>query len=55
MLGFVLRCVITEFIKKNYIYIQGKLKNSSTYIYNRLYTEKKEKPIYKQRFRSKSY
>jgi hypothetical protein len=59
MLSFLLRTVVSEFIKSNFTYIQGKVKYTSSYIYYRLYTTKKEKsitaiPKYKIRERSKS-
>ncbi len=59
MFSFLFKTVVSAFIKSNFTYIQGKVKGSTSYIYYRLYTTKKEKsvidiPNYKIRKRSKS-
>jgi hypothetical protein len=45
MIGFLLRIVATEVIKKNYNRVFKKIKNTSKYIYNRIYIVKREKTI----------
>ena len=42
MLNFVLKIIVGRFIKNNYKHIKNGIKNGSKYIYNRLYTTKKE-------------
>ena len=42
MLEFVLKIIVGRFIKNNYKHIKNGLKNGSKYIYNRLYTTRKE-------------
>ena len=43
MLDFVLKIIVGRFIKNNYKHIKNGVKNGSKYIYNRLYTTRKEK------------
>ena len=43
MLSFILRLVATQVIKRNFDYVQERLKVGSKYLYNRLYTDKREK------------
>jgi len=42
MLTFILRLLATQVIKKNFDFIQTKVKKGSKFLYNRLYTKKKE-------------
>ncbi len=42
MLSFILRLIATQVIKRNFETVQRKVKRGGKYLYNRLYTVKKE-------------
>lgn len=42
MLAFIIRLVATQAVKRNFDYVQTRVKKGTKFLYNRLYTKKKE-------------
>ncbi len=42
MLGFILRLLATQAIKRNFDFVQTRVKRGGKFLYSRLYTKKKE-------------